>query len=132
INATAETVVRFAPQSAGAEAGLVALQSDHYWYWLSVGAQDGQSIVRLRARSGNSDPKTGQVLAQALLPVAPGTPVHLAADARGAQYDFRWSLDGKNWQILLAGADGRILSTKRAGGFVGAVFGLHAYKEQVE
>ena len=31
------------------------------------------------------------------------------------------------WTTLLQDADGKVLSTRTAGGFVGVVFGLHAY-----
>lgn len=132
MNASAGTVVRFAPAVPGAEAGLVALQNDHYWFWLAVGAHEGRTVVRLRRRSGEGDPRLGRVLAEAYLPVPPGAPVHLAIDARGPSYGFRWSLDGKSWTTLLDDADGKILSTKTAGGFVGAVFGLHAFEPGVE
>ena len=46
-----------------------------------------------------------------------------------ASYDFSWSGDGKPWRTLKRGADGTLLSTKRSGGFVGAVFGLYAHGE---
>jgi alpha-N-arabinofuranosidase len=52
----------------------------------------------------------------------------LRIDARGGSYDFRWSADGRNWHKVVSGADGTILSTKKAGGFVGAVFGLYAHR----
>ena len=42
-------------------------------------------------------------------------------------YDFSWSKDGRHWRNLARGADGTILSTKRSGGFVGAVVGLYAH-----
>lgn len=127
MNATATTIVRFSPESPTGEAGLTALQSDDYWYFLGVGQQDGRPVVRLRRRAGEEEPRTGTVLQQVELPVPPGSPVQLRIDARGAEYDFSWSADGKTWNALAQGADGTILSTKRAGGFVGAVFGLHAF-----
>jgi alpha-N-arabinofuranosidase len=128
MNASARTLVRFDPASEGEEAGLVALQSDDYWYFLAVGQQDGQPVVRLRRRAGEGEPRTGTILRQASLPVPAGTPIHLRVDARGSEYDFSWSADGQRWNTLVESADGTILSTKRAGGFVGAVFGLHAYR----
>jgi alpha-N-arabinofuranosidase len=70
-------------------------------------------------------------LKEEALTVRPGAPVQLRAEARGAVYDFSWSSDGTHWHMLVKDADGTILSTKRAGGFVGAVFGLHAYQPAV-
>lgn len=127
INATATTVVRFAPSSDRAEAGLVALQSDDYWYFLAVGQDGGRPVVRLKRRAGEGEPRTGTIVRQAALPLRSGEPVYLRIAARGGSYDFSWSSDGRRWTALVSGADGTILSTKRAGGFVGAVFGLHAF-----
>ena len=46
-----------------------------------------------------------------------------------ASYEFSWSGDGKHWRTLKRDADGTLLSTKRSGGFVGAVFALYAHGE---
>lgn len=123
LNATVTTKVRFNPPSDGAEAGLVAMQNDEHWYFLAVGRDHGKRVVRLRRRDNSGAP--GEVLATAALPSA--SPIELRIAARGAAYDFSWSADGKRWHSLLRNADGTVLSTKKAGGFVGAVFGLYAH-----
>jgi alpha-N-arabinofuranosidase len=66
------------------------------------------------------------VVAAAALPSSTAT--ELRIDARGGSYDFSWSADGRSWHKLVSGADGTILSTKKAGGFVGAVLGLYAHR----
>lgn len=120
-NATATTKLRFHPADDGAEAGLVAMQSDEYYYFIGIGSDRGRPVVRVRRRTG-ADQST---LAEASLP---GTdPVQLRISAHGPSYDFAWSSDGRHWQTLVKGADGTILSTKKAGGFVGAVFALYAH-----
>ena len=122
--ATATTRVAFTPRKAGDEAGLVALQNDEYWFFLAVGTENGRRVVRLKRRAGGGDPVTGNVLASAPLPSAGAVSLRIAA--RGGEYDFLYSTGGGPWQALRRGEDGTILSTKTAGGFVGAVFGLHA------
>jgi alpha-N-arabinofuranosidase len=129
LNATATTMLRFTP-TAGGEAGLVALQSDEYFYFLAVGENGGRPVVRLHRRAGPGDPKFGEVVKEQPLPLSAGAPVYLRAEARGANYEFSWSADGKGWHTLVKDADGTILSTKRAGGFVGSMFGVHAYQPQ--
>jgi alpha-N-arabinofuranosidase len=57
----------------------------------------------------------------------PAGPVELRIAAHAARYDFAWSKDGRRWRTLLKDADGTMLSTQKAGGFVGAVFGLYAH-----
>jgi alpha-N-arabinofuranosidase len=123
LNATATTRIKFSPRSDTAEAGLVAFQNDEHWYFLAVGRDHGKRVVRLRRRDNSGI--AGEVLATAPLPSA--APVELRIAARGAAYDFSWSGDGRSWHSLIRDADGTVLSTKKAGGFVGAVFGLYAH-----
>jgi len=129
LNATATTSVEFDPPRDGSEAGLVAMQNDEYWYFLAVGREQGKRVVRVRQRAGARDPTAGKIVAAA--EIAPRGAVELRIAARGASYDFDWSNDGRHWHKLVSGADGTILSTKRAGGFVGAVFGLYAHNGTV-
>jgi alpha-N-arabinofuranosidase len=127
LNATATTKIRFNPPSDDSEAGMVALQNDDFWYFLAVGRDHGNLVIRLRRRAGSNDPQDGTILASAPLEYGP---VELRISASGASYDFDWSSDGRRWHALAHDADGTVLSTKRAGGFVGAVFGLYVHDGQ--
>jgi alpha-N-arabinofuranosidase len=62
----------------------------------------------------------------ASVPLSGAQPVRLRIDARGGHYDFRYAIGGA-WKILLADADGTILSTAKAGGFVGTMIGMYAH-----
>jgi len=124
LNATVTTRVRFSPPSDAAEAGLAAMQNDEYFYYLAVGRDHGKRVVRLRRRAGGPDAMAGAVLASSPIP---NGPIELRINARGAAYDFGWSADGKSWHSLARNADGTLLSTKKSGGFVGAVFALYAH-----
>lgn len=125
LNAEATTRLRFTPRSNGAEAGMIALQNDEYWYFLAVGQENGRRVIRLRRRAGGNDPIEGVVLASQ--PLRASGPVGLRIAANGGSYDFRWNTDGRRWHTLVRAADGTVLSTKRSGGFVGAVFGVYAH-----
>jgi len=50
----------------------------------------------------------------------------LRIDARDGRYDFSYATRENDWQVLLKDADGTILSTKVAGGFVGTMLGMYA------
>lgn len=125
VNAEAATRVRFVPARVGDRAGLVALQSPDFFYALTVGREDGATVVALERRAGPKAPVNGVVVATA--PVPDGQPVELKITARGGRYDFAYALAPGRWTTLAADQDGTILSTKTAGGFVGATFGLYAY-----
>ena len=126
LNASASTVVRFAPGRDGDEAGLVAIQNDEYWYFLSRSLENGRQIVKLERRAGGPE----SLVASAPIELTAGAPLHLRIDARGGEYDFYYATRPGAWVPLRRGEDGKILSTKTAGGFVGAMFGLHAYAAQ--
>jgi alpha-N-arabinofuranosidase len=127
LNASASTAIRYVPTKPGDKAGLVVLQNDDFYYFLGLTLEGGKTVVRLERRAGPKDPVDGVVLASAPITLKPGAPVYLKIDARGGVYDFSYGQTPGRWTTLKAGADGSILSTKLAGGFVGAVMGVYAY-----
>ncbi|MDQ8758101.1 glycoside hydrolase family 43 protein [Sphingosinicella sp. LHD-64] len=127
MHASASTVVRFTPARDGDEAGIAAFQSDDYWYALSVGREGGRPVVKLERRTGPSDPAGGVTVAAVPLAGEAGMPVRLRIESDSLTYRFSYAAETGKWQRLGEPQDGTILSTRTAGGFVGAVFGLHAY-----
>ncbi|MEO6360599.1 MAG: glycoside hydrolase family 43 protein [Sphingomicrobium sp.] len=123
--ATASTSVRFTPRSDSDRAGLAAIQNDEYWFALSV----ARGRVVLERRAGPKDAARGVIIASAPLSDAAGAPVYLRIKARGAFYDFAYAQKPGAWRTLRQGEDGRILSTKTAGGFVGTLIGPYAYTD---
>jgi alpha-N-arabinofuranosidase len=131
-NATATTTMQWHPRAAGDKAGITTFQSSNAWFLLSVTLADGHPVVQLEQRSAGSQPNapaTTQILASAPL-AATDTAIALRITARGAAYDFAYATRPGQWRVLKADADGSILSTKSAGGFVGTLFGLYAYHSQ--
>lgn len=125
LEAEAETRLRFTPAAEGDRAGLVALQSPDFFYALTVQRRDGRAVVALERRAGADGPAHGTLVAAE--PLAGAGPVDLRITARGGAYDFAYATTPGRWRTLAAGQDGKILSTKVAGGFVGATFGLYAF-----
>ncbi|MFN7057094.1 glycoside hydrolase family 43 protein [Hyphomonas sp.] len=124
--ASAEVSVAFNPAATGDEAGLAAFQSDEYWFALGLSrGADGAPAVRLRQRAGADAPAAGETLANVALE-AGTSEVRLRFEGDGAEYAAFWALPGGDWQRLGPDLDGKTLSTRRAGGFVGAVFGVYA------
>ncbi|MDP3404175.1 MAG: glycoside hydrolase family 43 protein [Brevundimonas sp.] len=123
--ATAETTMDWTPARDGDRAGLVALQSDDWWYFLAVGREAGETVIQLRRRAGPDEAADGVVMASAPLSRASDA-TRLRITARADRYDFAFAGPGGGWTDLMTDVDGTILSTRTAGGFVGVVFGPHA------
>ena len=47
----------------------------------------------------------------------------------GSEFKCEYSLDNVSWMPFGETLDGKVLSTKIAGGFVGAYFGLYAFAD---
>ena len=128
IHASASTLMRFAPAKAGDRAGMVALQNDDHFFFLGLTRdENGQDKIVLERRAGPKDPVQGVVVASAPVTLKAGAPIRLKITARGGVYDFYYALAAERWRTLKAGEDGTILSTKTAGGFVGALLGVYAH-----
>lgn len=126
-DATATTRLRFTPERGGDAAGLIALQSDEYWYALLVAREGGRTVVKLDQRAGPSDAAAGRTIAT--MPINAAAPIDLRITAQGDRYSFAYAETPGAWRTLAADQEGTLLSTKTAGGFVGAVFGLYATGE---
>ena len=113
--------------SAGVAAGLTAYQSEEYWYFLGVRrAEDERVTVFLEVRDGANAPRT---LASREL----DTPTVLQLQISGNEGRYAFAFDsgnGRGWQTLAADVDGTVLSTERAGGFVGTLLGPFARDER--
>ena len=126
-DATASIVLRFDPKINGERAGLVALQNSNAFWFLGVVREKGETSVCLFKRASKDEPENG--VEQRCVPAPPG-PVELQIAIHGGKADFGYGTPGGEWQSLLLDADATILSTKKAGGFVGTVIGPYAYTPQ--
>jgi xylan 1,4-beta-xylosidase len=115
----ARTVMEFAPQSADEVAGLVLLQNSDFQYRFVYTLAGGETVIRLVKRSQGEE----EVLAER--PVS-AERLYLKVEAIGQDYSFYYATAAEAWEPLLENADGRILSTDVAGGFVGAYVGMYA------
>ena len=127
LTATATTAMRWTPAKDGDRAGLVAFQGENFHYFLAVGREQGKPVVQVIGRAGRGPAAADSVLASAPLPSRSDGPIYLRIAARRDRYDFDYATSPNRWTTLLKDADGKVLSTRTAGGFVGVVFGLHAY-----
>ncbi len=124
---TATTAMHYVPSRPGDAAGLVAFQSDSFYYFLGETLRDGKPVVRLVRRAASKDSGAEVTIAEAALASRGDGPLLLRIAARGGRYDFSYSEQGGAWRVLAHDVDGTILSTHIAGGFVGTIIGMYAY-----
>ena len=123
---TVSTMVRYAPGKPGDKAGLVAFHNETHYYFLGVVHDGTKPAIQLQRRASQTA-SADSVLASAPLEGTAGAPVYLRVRTRDGRIDFYYGTEPNAWKPLLLDADGTILSTKVAGGFVGTVFGMYAF-----
>jgi alpha-N-arabinofuranosidase len=125
--ATVTTLMRYTPRRAGEIAGVVAFQSDSFYYVLGRTLHDQKPVVQLVRRAGTMDGGKETVIAEAPLSRNASDSLYLRIRARRGQYDFLYAGRPNEWRPVALGVDGTILSTHVAGGFVGTVIGMYVY-----
>ena len=115
----ARAAIEFTPKNADEVAGLVLLQNSDFQFRFVYTRADGGTVIRLVKRSHGEE----EVLAEK--PVS-AERLYLKIQAIEQEYSFYYATASEAWEPLLENADGRILSTDVAGGFVGAYIGAYA------
>jgi xylan 1,4-beta-xylosidase len=125
--ATATAAMRYQPLVRGDEAGIVAFQGSDAFYFLGVRLADTTPAIVLVRRSGRPGAVADTLVASAPLRSSADATLYLRIRARGGSYDFLYAHHDGDWVLLKGDADGTILSTRVAGGFVGTFLGMYAY-----
>ncbi len=115
--------MEFKPENEYEEAGIVLLQSENFQYRFAVGRAGTDIVIRVIMASGAG--RSDTVIAENRFDAALSGFV-LAVHADKQRLSF---FSGKNMYHLhpvCSGVDARILSTDRAGGFVGTILGVYA------
>jgi len=108
------------PAQQGVEAGIAAFQNERYWYALGVTREGNHLWLTLRRHRGDEV----AVMAKTSLPANTDT-LQLKINGDGGTYGFAYDA-GSGWTWLERHADGTVLSTDVAGGFIGATVGPYA------
>ena len=124
--ATASVAMRYLPAKAEDRAGIVAFYNESHYYFIGVRHDGARPVLEVRRRAWRGE-AGDSLVASTQITLSPTRPLYLRIRARADKYDFLYATSPNAWKTLLAGADGTILSTKVASGFVGAMFGMYAY-----
>ncbi len=114
----AATAVKFWASAPNEKAGLTAMQNETHFYYLAQSVKEGKPVVELY--------KDSTVIASKSISLKKGKNLFLKIEANNGTYSFYYATQESKWQLLLAGADGKYLSTKGAGGFVGCLYAMYA------
>lgn len=117
-NFSASTTVEV-PTEHGVSAGLTVFQGEKYHYFLAVKHTDKGDILYLECLDGGS----ARVVRSIDLPSV--KKLMLRIETSDATCDFAYATTPGEWQDFVKGEDAKILTTEVAGGFVGAVVGMH-------
>lgn len=120
---TAETALQFTPTSPNEKAGLVIFQDESHFYFLCKSQAEGKEVLQLY--SSIAKEKSMELLTEVPLN-AKTEKVGLRISSAGDTYSFFFSTDFKNWTLLKDKVNGKFLSTKEAGGFIGCLYGMYA------
>ncbi|MCS7464337.1 glycoside hydrolase family 43 protein [Paenibacillus doosanensis] len=122
MNFAMRTVMEFKPRRQGETAGAVLLQNQDYQFRMEHAYTEARTVIRLVER------KAGEERLLAERPVD-ASRLYLKVEAVGQAYHFYYGTEAEVWHTLAENADGTILSTDVAGGFIGAYIGLFASSE---
>lgn len=126
----AETEIEFTPASSDEKAGLMIFQNETHYYFICKSIENNKPVVQLYKSAEKRDEEPVLLASQPLL--YKGT-LMLRIKANGDSYSFYYKeatsysnkIPGK-LVLLKDSVDGKFLSTKVAGGFVGSLYALYA------
>jgi xylan 1,4-beta-xylosidase len=123
----ASTSLSFTPTNENEKAGVIIFQNEQHFYFLCKSLDKGKPVIQLyKSATSGADSTNMELLQTQSLTGNISKPVTLKIKADKSLSSFLYSIDGKNWILLQDNVDGKFLSTEKAGGFVGSVFGLYA------
>ena len=114
----AATALQFKAKTENEKAGLLIFQNEKHYYYLCQSVKDGMTVIQLFRGT--------ELIAGKPVKLKGNKTLFLKITADNDKYSFWYATKKDNWQSLLENADGKFLSTKEAGGFVGALYALYA------
>ncbi|MEI9806909.1 MAG: glycoside hydrolase family 43 protein [Bacteroidota bacterium] len=130
LSCTATTSLSFDPSNDDEKAGLVIFQNEQHFYFIcmtfGLTPQSNGPTKMVHLYQSTADSSAMKLIVSQALPNTIKENIRLQVRADKDQYSFYYSYGNKPWQLLADKQDGKFLSTKDAGGFVGSVFALYA------
>ena len=122
----ASTELSFSAKTDNEKAGMLIFQGETNFYYICKSQAEGKDAIQLY--KSNRETKKNDLIKQVILN-KPADKVFFKIAADKDKYSFYYGLKKDNWQVLQDNVDGKFLSTRVAGGFVGSLFALYATSE---
>jgi len=123
----AATEIDFTAANDNEKAGLMIFQSENYFYFLCKTVVKGQPAIQLLKGTGNNKiVAQPEILVTQIIHAKANNTVFLKIAVNGDSYSFYYATQKNKWQLLKDKVDGKFLSTKIAGGFVGSMYAMYA------
>jgi alpha-N-arabinofuranosidase len=113
----AATAIRFNAKAENEKAGLMIFQNESHFYFLCKSVKEGTPMLNYKAK---------ELLTSQPLSIKNNNDLFLKIEAKKDKYTFWYAVKKNEWKLLLDNADGKYLSTKGAGGFVGCLYAMYA------
>lgn len=114
------TRMLFTPSDSTEAAGMLLFKDETHQYFFCMNEMEGKKSISVKQIG-----EKNQTLASHEIEVNVND-IYLKVVSHGISYDFSYSLDDKNWNMLCHDVDAGYLSTATAGGFTGTTIGLYA------
>jgi alpha-N-arabinofuranosidase len=116
----------YKPVSEKDLAGIVAMQSERFNYVFGITKKGDDYYILLERTKGKRRSREIESEIVASTKIDLSKPVRLQVSAVGDKYEFSYSTNSTDFEILGGAVSGDILSTDVAGGFTGCLLGLYA------
>jgi len=113
------TELSFTATLENEKAGLIAFQNDKHYYFFCKSIRNNKPIVQLLKSTENG---TEEIAFKSILET---DNLSFKIEAKGKYYNFSYALNDTDWTLLKENVDATFLSTKKAGGFVGTIYGMY-------
>lgn len=113
------TLLEFTPDTINEVAGLVLIQNERYHFRYEYGMQQSDTVIRLIKCEAGKD----KLIAESQFS---DSPICMKIVGRGQNFNFYYGSNPEQMYELVTGVDASILSTDKAGGFVGTCIGMYA------
>lgn len=119
----ASTELNFVAKAENEKAGMMIFQNETHFYYICKSVSKGKAVVQLfkAERASNS-----MILVKQEALAKANDPLFLKITAEKDKYSFWFATQKDRWNLLQGGLDGKYLSTRDAGGFVGSLFAMYA------